>query len=241
MRTGSAVSATAALLLAACSGDTNSRVTAPSSTPGARAAAIAIVSGDNQQAKAGEQLSQPLVVRVTDVRRRSVEGAAVSFSISGSGGLNGKQAPGPSRLTTQTNADGVADVTLEPYDAGPISVTARLEGKSSCPSNIYRQRVGCRRPTPLTDWGWSVRGVLRSVPMQPHDQQLDRASRDHCRVGDTGPNLLQNHVRVESCSGSRVRQQHSGTQQPVSVRSHGSGTWEYEDRVSGLRATLTAK
>jgi hypothetical protein len=133
MRIGNAVSATAALLLASCSGDTETRVVAPSSTPATRAAAMVIVSGDHQAAKAGELLPQPLVVRVTDVRGQAVELAPISFEISGSGGLNGNQAPGDPRVSTHTHADGTAQVILEPYDLGRISVTARVEGSSLAP------------------------------------------------------------------------------------------------------------
>jgi hypothetical protein len=35
-------------------------------TPSGRVAAMAIVSGNEQEAKAGERLAQPLVIRVTD-------------------------------------------------------------------------------------------------------------------------------------------------------------------------------
>jgi uncharacterized lipoprotein YajG len=46
MRVVSVVSA-ATLILTACSGDTETRVVAPSSTPATRATVIAIVSADN--------------------------------------------------------------------------------------------------------------------------------------------------------------------------------------------------
>src|SRR5262245_59953684 len=126
MRVVSVVSA-AALILAACSEDTATRVVAPSSTPAIRANVIAIVSGDNQGAKAGETLPEPLVIRVTDERGRGVEGVAVSFDVGRLGGLNGKQAPGESRVTIRTSVDGIAQVILEPYALGHISVTARAE------------------------------------------------------------------------------------------------------------------
>jgi len=67
-----------------------------------RAAAIAIVSGNHQQANAGERLGQPLVVRVTDAAGKGVGNVGVSFDVTGDGGLNGKDASGPSRVYSQT-------------------------------------------------------------------------------------------------------------------------------------------
>ena len=126
MRIASFVAA-AALLLAACSSNSESRLVAPS-TPTSRAAAVAIVSGNEQEAKAGERLIQPLVVRVTDAGGIGIRDAAVLFEVAGAGGLNGKDTPGSEQVSSQTDAGGHAQVTLEPYDLGRISVTARVEG-----------------------------------------------------------------------------------------------------------------
>ena len=127
MRHASSVSAAAALLLAACSSDSEPRVITPS-TVIQRAAAIAIVSGNEQEAKAGEPLPNPMVIRVTDASGRGLQDVAVSFEVLGDGGLNGKGAPGPSRVSSRTDTNGHAQVTLEPYDVGPISVVARVGG-----------------------------------------------------------------------------------------------------------------
>lgn len=126
----------AALFLGACAGDTSQTVLAPSPNPTARAAAIAIVSGNDQPAKAGERLDQPLVVRVTDAAGSGVGDVLVSFDVTGAGGLNGKDAPGPSRVSTQTDPTGAARVWLEPYDVGRISVTAGVEGTQVSPATF---------------------------------------------------------------------------------------------------------
>jgi hypothetical protein len=129
----SRVPVAAALLLGACAGDTSRTVLAPSPNPKARAVAIAIVSGNDQPAKAGERLDQPLVVRVTDAAGSGVGGVPVSFDVTGGGGLNGKDAPGPSRVSSHTDPSGTAQVWLEPYDVGRISVTALVEGAQVSP------------------------------------------------------------------------------------------------------------
>ena len=93
MRIASSVSA-AALLLAACSSDSESRLVTPSSTPAALVATIAIASGNEQEGKAGELLPQPLVIHVTNASGSGIRDAAVSFEVLGNGGLNGKDSPG---------------------------------------------------------------------------------------------------------------------------------------------------
>ena len=82
MRIASSVSA-AALLLAACSSDSESRLVTPSSTPAALVATIAIASGNEQEGKAGEHLPQPLVIHVTNASGSGIRDAAVSFEVLG--------------------------------------------------------------------------------------------------------------------------------------------------------------
>ena len=103
MRIASFFSAALALLLAACSSDSESRLVAPSASPSARAAAVAMVSGNEQEAKAGERLVQPLVVRVTDAGGIGIRDAAVLFEVAGAGGPERKGHP---RFRTSIFANG---------------------------------------------------------------------------------------------------------------------------------------
>lgn len=50
---------------------------------------LTIISGDNQPAKAGRELSQPLVVRVTDHKGRGAENRTVTWTVEDGGGVFG--------------------------------------------------------------------------------------------------------------------------------------------------------
>jgi hypothetical protein len=240
MRIGNVVSATAALLLASCS-DTETRVVAPSSTPATRAATIVIVSGDNQGAKAGEPLSQPLVVRVTDARGQPVEVASVSFEISGSGGLNGNHAPGESRVSTYTGAEGTAQVFLEPYDLGRVSVTARVEGTSLAPVTFTADAavvvVEFHSPSAAGPYAafWGPCRCARTINTVtvPVGTPVEWATLDSTPYTITSLSSPAPATAFESGTLGRSSRFRFVPTVP--------GTWEYEDRFSGLRATLAAR
>jgi hypothetical protein len=239
MRVVSVVSA-AALLLTACSEDPATRVVAPSSTPATRASVIAIVSGDNQEAKAGETLPKPLVIRITDERGRGVEGVAVSFDVGRLGGLNGKQAPGESRVTIRTSVDGIAEVILEPYALGQISVTARAEN-TSLPAVAFTARaagvvVEFRSPDVVGPyaafWGPcrcadSLNAV--TVPVNTPIEWITPDATPYTITSVSGP--------AEGAAFDSGTLGRSGRFRFVPTV---PGTWEYKDKVSGLRATLKA-
>ena len=239
MRVVTVVSA-AALILTACSEDTVTRVVAPSSTPAMRAAVMAIVSGDNQDAKAGQTLPEPLVVRVSDERRRGVEGVAVSFDVGLLGGLNGKQAPGESRVTIRTSVDGIAQVILEPFALGHISVTARAEN-TSLPSVIFTARaagvvVEFRSPDVVGPyaafWGpCRCTGSLNAVTV-PVNTPIEWTSPDATPYTITSVSSPAGGAAFDS--GTLGRSSRFEFVPTV------AGTWEYEDKVSGLRAALRA-
>ena len=227
----------AALILAACSSTPESKLLTPS-TPTSRAASIAIVSGNEQVGKAGERLAQPLVVRVTDVNGSSVRDVSVSFEISGAGGLNGKEAPGSIRAVSSTDANGTAQAVLEPYDIGPVSVTARVEGATLPPATF-------------TATATSVVVDFRS----PQSAGAYAGFYGPCRCART-----MNAVTVRIGTPVEWASADSYTITATSIPEGGpafdsgvlargtrfrfvptiAGTWTYRDNVSGLTATLTA-
>jgi hypothetical protein len=106
-------------------------------------ATLQIVSGNDQPGKAGSDLPEPLVVRVTDATGAGLPGVEVAWTVtSGEGALNGlwTKCPGigwaptddlasPVPTTTvATNASGLAEVSLMPTWFGPVTVTATLPG-----------------------------------------------------------------------------------------------------------------
>jgi hypothetical protein len=104
----------------------------------------------------------------------------------------------------RTSADGIAQVSLEPYALGHISVTARAENTSLPPVTFTARAAGVvvefRSPNVVGPyaafWGpcrctGSLNAVI--VPVEHAD-----------RVDHTRRNVLHHHVGIESCRRSRV-------------------------------------
>ncbi|HEX6085805.1 MAG TPA: autotransporter domain-containing protein [Thermoanaerobaculia bacterium] len=85
------------------------------------AAAVGIVSGNNQSARLGQQLAQPLVVRVTNSVGEPVSGVTVTWSVTGG-------AAQLSSTTSVTGADGRATTNVTVNSVGPITITASVAG-----------------------------------------------------------------------------------------------------------------
>ena len=94
-------------------------------SPGGSAQTVALTkaSGDVQTGPVGEQLEQPLVVRVVDGEQHPVTGLSVSFELSdpAAGTVN------PPRATTNSAGEAVANWTLGTVP-GTYTVVARLVG-----------------------------------------------------------------------------------------------------------------
>lgn len=116
------------LVLFACGGD--GLVEPPTEPPSP--AAIVMVSGNDQEGKAGELLPEPFVVRVTDANGDGVEGVEVTWrTTSGHGTLfepTRSVVSHSSWLTTPTNAGGLAAARLIPTTPGALTVTAVADG-----------------------------------------------------------------------------------------------------------------
>jgi protocatechuate 3,4-dioxygenase beta subunit len=90
---------------------------------------LVVVSGNDQKGKAGAPLAEPLVVRVTDSRGGPVADVEVAWQSDGA--LNGQFDPDAnisSQISTQTDGDGLTEVTLTPMMFAPIFANARLPG-----------------------------------------------------------------------------------------------------------------
>ncbi len=94
------------------SGLTGSPIVFTASATPASASKIVYVSGDRQMGYVRQALAQPLVVKVMDTPGNVVAGHPVNFSIQAGGGtLNGTT---QTQVTVNTNASGLASVTLYP-------------------------------------------------------------------------------------------------------------------------------
>jgi protocatechuate 3,4-dioxygenase beta subunit len=109
-------------ITATATGVANPAVFAESSVPGPPAI-VAIVSGNNQSAAAGTQLSQALTVVVTDQFGNAEPNVSVTFSDGGAGGTFYNPNPGT------TGANGMVSQTyLLPTTAGTVTITATAAG-----------------------------------------------------------------------------------------------------------------
>lgn len=99
------------------------------------AAAVAIVSGDGQEGKAGEPLPDPFVVRVTDARGDPVAGVAVTWRLaSGAGAFQGGPGELPaSTVRANTDPDGVSRARFRPSALGTSTVSAEIVGVEGSP------------------------------------------------------------------------------------------------------------
>jgi hypothetical protein len=239
MRIASSVSAAAALFLAACSTDSEPRLVTPS-TPIQPVASVAIVSGNDQPAKAGEPLSEPLVIRVADARGRGIPDVAVSFEVLGDGGLNGKAAPGSPRVSTRTDANGHAQVMLEPYDVGPISVLARAEG-AQIPPVIFTANATSlivEFLSPQFSVYAAFYGPCRCSRMM-NSVTVPIGTTVEWRSIDTSSYRI---IATSAPQGGEPFD--SGTLTGFSrfrFVPTVAGTWQYRDSLSGLTATLNAR
>src|SRR6267143_2333983 len=87
-------------------------------------AGLAILSGDAQTGVAGQPLPRPLVVTVGDVNGRAVEGAAITWELSGAGSISGPSA--------YTDARGRASAT---WTLGPEGRTQTARAAVSFPAD----------------------------------------------------------------------------------------------------------
>jgi hypothetical protein len=115
----------AALLVAACAG---SDLLLPAD---ARPAAIAIVQGNNQSARVGEMLAEPLTVRVADGAGRPVAQARVLFAVVAGAGAN----LSPDAATTDAEGRASAQWALGSA-AGSYAAEARVEGSPIEPARF---------------------------------------------------------------------------------------------------------
>jgi hypothetical protein len=231
--------ATLVILAAACGGGSGSPHTPLAPTPSV--AALTSVSGSNQRATAGDPLGEPFAVRVTDATGKGIGHLPVAFEITHGLGAIGGKTPGPPGAPmlafSSTNANGIAEMTLVPYEPGDIAVTASIADAAVTPV-IFTARVDmvaielvsmqggpygafvgpCRCASAI-----NVLKVPVGVPIEwrnPFDESWTVTSTS-MPAGAPG---------FESGPLSR----NSRFRFVPEVR----GTWEYRDRFTGLTATL---
>jgi hypothetical protein len=115
----------AGLLTASCSGD-------DLTLPGDREpAALDVVDGNNQSARVGASLPEPVIVRLTDASGRPIVGAAVTFHVTSSSG--GTLSPAEAR--TDEGGEASSAWSLGSV-AGTQTAEARTEAAGVAPADL---------------------------------------------------------------------------------------------------------
>jgi len=169
MRSSIVSLASLALLLAACDSATDSGKAGPP-------ARLDIVSGDAQQAVAGEELPQPLVVKVLDAKGKPVKGQIVNFRVVSGGGSVFAGA-------AATNDDGIAQ---ERWTLGKvIADSQRVEARAVDATTGAGLVFGTFRATGLAGTAAGVRLVGDSAFTAPLGANVDSIA---ARVVDANGN-----------------------------------------------------
>lgn len=106
---------------------------------------IAVVSGDGQTGRAGEDLPQPFVVRVTDAGGRERPRISVQWSVvQGNGCMSTPDGRCRTTVTTATDANGLAGLSFYPIALGPSIVRAQLGEASAAAVTLASVAEGVR-------------------------------------------------------------------------------------------------
>ena len=237
MRAPSSIPAAAILLLSACASDQVGP--APSGIPATTSVSgIAIVSGNNQQGKAGEPLAQWLVVRAADGRGNGVSGARVTFSVTEGGGTlasNDDFLPG---LSLATGADGLARVIFRPTVLGRSAVTARIDGIESVTFVANATVLVIERWGPLYDIGFIGPTCFCSDVTVPIGTPIEWKNHERSSSPDMTYTVTSTAVPPGgSTFDSGVMHASDRFRFVPAV----AGTWSYRDTLTDRVGTVTAR
>jgi Bacterial Ig-like domain (group 1) len=212
-------------------------VTIPGS--GAEPSSIAVVSGADQSGKAGEQLTDPFVVRVLDESGNPVNNITVSFRVaSGAGALAG-QCDGNVR-SAQTTADGTATMTFKPSILGRSTVIARISGRQEPSVTFATEAIAL-----VVDFWFGFWNVGFVGPCSnSSDVTVPVGTTVEWRIP-----VQDDRYPVTYFVTSTSTPPGSGGFDSGMLTAYErfrfvplvAGTWEYRDRVTGLAGTLTAR
>jgi len=231
-----------ALLVAAGCGTDRPVAPSPAQTiPGSGpvAAVIAVVSGADQSGKAGEPLTDPFVVRVTDEYGSPVPNITVSFHVaSGAGALAGR-CDGDVR-SEQKTADGTAPMTFQPSVLGRSAVIARISGRPEPSVTFTTEATVLVIDFWFGFWNVGFVGPCSNagdvtVPVGTPVEWRIPVQDDRYPVTYTVTSTATPPGAGGFDSGMLTGYERFRFVPLV------AGTWEYRDRVTGLAGTLTAR
>jgi hypothetical protein len=236
----------AAAALSLASGCTAENGLGPTPIPHQRGpvpAAIGLVSGNNQPAKAGERLAEPLVVRVTDFAGDAISGVIVDFRVTFGAGAFGDRCDGPNpaaTATAATNSSGIAEVAFEPTVLGRSVVTAQIPGsRDAGVTFVFDASV-----LVIEFWAgiWNV-GFIGPCPYSS-DVTVPVGTTVEWGVPVEDERYPITYTVTSTSTPPRAAGFDSGSlthRDRFRFVPAVTGTWAYRDRFTGLTGTLTAK
>lgn len=199
-------------------------------------AAIVKVSGDDLEGRVGERVAEPHVIRVTDSRGEPMEGVGVLWRLAeGDGDLLSTGSSDGAEILTITDLDGMARAHFIPAAVGANMVVARVPTVPDLPGSPVPFTVdvpGVRLEIALSQF-WGPCGFCSpdiTVPVATTVEWRNRDAWEHTVTSVSTP-------PGGTPFDSQILNQNGRFHFAPNV----AGTWEYVDRVSGARATLTAE
>jgi len=206
--------------------------------PTTGAAAIAVVSGNDQVGKAGEFLELPFAVRVTDAQGEGVRHVHVFWRVT-SGAVN----LWSSRPASRTGSDGIAEMrSFRPWAVGTSTVTAEVAGLEGSPVTFSIDVPGVVIALARAFDPW-----IAVHFGDPYFSGPESGSHVTVPVGTTVEWLARD---VETADIASTSQPTGGQSFRSGILAGGerfqfvpdvAGSWEFEDRISGATGTLTAR
>jgi hypothetical protein len=200
------------------------------------------VSGDHQFGKAGEELAEPFVVRVTDNAGNAVSDVPVSFQLtSGAGSLGGRCQAGAATTERpgRTNAEGIATMTFLPVSLGSSTVVGRV-------GTLQQSVTFTTEATAVVVDFWF--GFWNAGFMAPCSNSSDitvpvgTTVEWRIPVQDDRYPVTYTVTSISTPRGAKGFD--SGTltsYERFRFITDVTGVWEYHDQVTGLSGTLTAR
>ena len=201
------------------------------------------MSGNNQVAKAGELLAEPLVVRVTDVDGDAVSDVIVEFRVtSGAGAFAERCHGGTQDLTAMatTDSSGLAEIEFQPTVVGRTVVAAQIPGsRDGSISFVVDANI-----LVIEFWAgiWNV-GFIGpcpyssdvTVPVGTTVEWRVPVEDDRYPITYTVTSTSTPRGATGFDSGSLTHRDRFRFVPAV------AGTWGYRDRLTGLTGTVTSK
>lgn len=218
--------------------------TQPAREPPATAAAITLLSGDDQVGKAGEPLAEAFVVRVTDPRGGPVQDVEVTWRVlSGAGDLGLRPAVG--ERSNRTDPNGMARSNFTPTTLGASVVTAEAAGLQGSPVTFTAQATGVVIHFHADEFAGAdvLAGAWFTGPEGSSDITVPVGTTVEWVLAWAHPGTTRARIASGSAPPGGETFDSGDLTYPArfSFVAAVAGTWEFEDRISGATGTLTAR